>query len=251
MAVNVLLSATIKVVKMEHKKTKITMGFALLVCAIVALVGVGYALAYQGSATTPVDDTSGELVTVGITEKTGIFAGPSATSIYTVNTANDGTNVTVDALKKNGSATTPYTTGHFTFSDTPSDAFTWVTGTPVAQGYASAVAGAVNLSVSQSADATAHYCRMTITGLNAEQIHQYGMSLIYTYKIGTGAETVLDGSTLDLTLTAGTPLAVVITAYVVYNTYVEVANIGSIVPLTLADGSSVNFTVEVQDSAFA
>ena len=92
---------------------------------------------------------------------------------------------------------------------------------------------------------------MNIAGLNAEQINQYGMSLIYTYKVGTGTEAVLDGSTLDLTLTAGTPLAVVITAYVVYNTYVEVANIGSIVPLTLADGSSVSFTVEVQDSEFA
>lgn len=84
MDIHLPLSATIKVVKMEHKKKKITMGFALLVCAMVALVGVGYALAYQGSANTNIDDATGELVTVAIA-KTGFTEG----EIYTVDTSNN------------------------------------------------------------------------------------------------------------------------------------------------------------------
>lgn len=253
MAVNILLSATIKVVKMEHKKRKITMGFALLVCAMVALVGVGYALAYQGSATTPIDDTQGELITVGFNSApTGIFSESApATSTFTVNTLNNGTNVTVNTLKENGSAKSEYNEGHFTYSE---NAFTWVTGVPVANGYASAVAGAVSLSIKQSADASTDtdYFRMTVTGLNAEQKHEFGMSLIYTYKIGDGDETVMSGTTVPgLVLTPNTAVNVVITAYVVYNTLVAVEHIGDITPLTLADGSSVTFTVEAQDSAFA
>lgn len=233
---------------MKHKTTKISMGVTLLVCAMLSLAGVAFAIAYQGSATTPIDDTSGELVTVGITEKTGIFGVTSSTSVFTVNTSNDGTNVTVDALKKNGTTLPSYEAGHFTYSD----AFTWVTGAPVEHGYASAVAGSVSLSATQSADenTTTDYFRMTIVGLNATQTHPYGMSLIYTYKIGTGTETVMDGTTFSLALTPGTPVSVVVTAYVVYNTYVAVGNIGQITPLALADGSTVSFTVEAQDTAF-
>lgn len=238
---------------MKHKTTKISMGVTLLVCAMVSLVGVAFAIAYQGSATTPIDDTQGELVTVGFNSApTGIFSESSApATTFTVNTLNDGTNVTVNTLKKNGSAESEYDAGHFTYSDS---AFTWVTGAPVANGYASAVAGAVSLSVKQSADAstTTDYFRMTVTGLNTEQKHEFGMSLIYTYKIGDETETVMSGTTIPgLVLTPNSAVTVVITAYVVYNTHVAVEHIGDIIPLTLADGSSVTFTVEAQDSAFA
>lgn len=224
----------------NNKKKKLSMTSALLVVAMISLVGVGFALQYTGSAVTHIDDETSEFITVGIA-KTGFTDG----AIYTVNTRNDGTNVALSDLKANGSATTAYTTGHFTYADSN---FTWVTGSPVANGYASAVAGTVTLTLTQTSGATADNYTMTIEGAQAPVIHQYGLSFVWTYKVGTGTETVFNPATSvpSVDLSSGA-VTVVITAYVVYSTQVGVANIGSITNFTLAE-NDVTFTVEASTS---
>lgn len=243
MDVHLLLSATIKVVKMEHKKKKITMGFALLLCAMVALVGVGYALAYQGSATTPVDPTSDEFIKVGITEKTGIFNGhtPAESQIYTVNTLNNGSTITVDSLKVGNNTATLVTGKYFVYSSAFSIA-------NAKDGYESSVAGSISLSVLLSSGATTsgQAFEMAITNLNAGVLHPNGVSLLYTYKIGTdGNETILDLNNLPtVTLEAGTPVDVTFTAYVVYKMSVSTNDFdtGS---FAIAGNSDVRFTFSV------
>lgn len=250
MDVHLPLSATIKVVNMEHKKKKITMGFALLVCAMVALVGVGYALAYQGSANTNIDDATGELVTVGIA-KTGFIDG----EIYTVDTSNNGTNVTVSNLKKTGETATPYSAGHFTYSD--SDGFTWATGAPAdapASGvyYASQV-GQITLTINQTEGATATVCSLSATSSVAmPSPNENGLSLVYTYKVGNGTETVFTPGTSSTVINGALDLSdkvtVLVTAYVVYHSYVASDDIATILPFTLPN-VKLTFTVDASTPA--
>lgn len=249
MDVHLPLSATIKVVKMEHKKKKITMGFALLLCAMVALVGVGYALAYQGSANTNIDDATGELVTVGIA-KTGFTDG----EIYTVDTSNNGTNVTVSNLKKTGETATPYNEGHFTYS---AGEFTWATGAPAvspASGvyYASKV-GQITLTINQTEGATATVCSLSATSSVAmPSYNENGLSLVYTYKVGNGTETVFTPGTsstvIDDALNLTNEVTVLVTAYVVYHSYVASGSIATIVPFTLPN-ATLTFTVDASTPA--
>ena len=82
---------------MQKNKKKLSMSMALLVVAMISLVGVGFALAYTGGAQTHIDDESGEAITVGIAQ-TGFFDG----AIYTVNSLNNGTTVALSDLKMNG-----------------------------------------------------------------------------------------------------------------------------------------------------
>ena len=240
MDVHLPLSATIKVVKMEHKKKKITMGFALLLCAMVALVGVGYALAYQGSATTPADNTQSEFIKVGIGSKTGIFdadAESLATKIYTVDTANNGTNIAVSNLKVGDDPAGLYTDKYFAYSG----GFTL--SADVEGSYRSSVAGSIPMTVTLSAGATTNTFSMAVANLTAPVVNENGLSLVYTYKIGTGAETVFDpASPTAITLTAGSPVDVLVKAYVVYKTSVPVGSISGILPFSVAGNAGVSFT---------
>lgn len=225
---------------MKHKATKISLGFTLLVCAMVSLVGVAFAVAYQGSASTPVDNTSSEFITVAFDgDKEGIFATttPIGTKIYTVDTKNDGTNVTLSNLKVGDSVATLYTDKYFVYSG---GNFTLSADEGA---YKSSIAGKVPLEVTLSADATATTFSMSIFNLNAPITNENGMSLVYTYKIGTGAETVFNPSSPPaISLTAGTPVDVVFSAYVVYKTSVPVANMSGILPFSVDGNAEVSFT---------
>lgn len=215
---------------MENKKRKAAIPFALLVVAMVFIAGDVVALAYSGSAQTHIDDSSSELITLGIS-KEGFTDG----AVYTVDTVNDGTNVALSSLKANGSAATlsdkhfAYS-GGFSLSDSDS-------------GYKSAVAGTISLTVTQSEGATAQNYTMSVSGAQSPAVNQYGLSFIWTYKIGTGTETVFNPSDgiAGIDPSSG-PVAVIVNAYVVYSESVPVADIGSIGAFTLTD-ANVTFTV--------
>lgn len=220
--------------KMKHKK--LSMSVALLVVAMFSLVGVGFAIAYTGAAQTHIDDESGEAITVGIA-KDGFTDG----AIYTVNTLNNGTTVALSDLKKDGTAASAsgkyfqYSAGAFSLANAD-------------QGYGSTVAGTVTLTVTQTTGATANNYAMAISGTQAPVINQYGLSLVWTYKIGDAAETVFtpSGGIPGIDPSSGA-VTVVVNAYVVYSASVPVANIGSIQAFTLADGD-MTFTVTASTS---
>lgn len=215
---------------MQKKKKTLSMSMTLLVVAMISLVGVGFALAYTGGAQTHIDDESGEAITVGIA-KTGFTDG----AIYTVNSMNNGTTVALSDLKMNGAdqaASGKYFAYSSGFSLADADS-----------GYGSAVAGTVTLTITQTEDAVANHYALAVSGTQAPVINQYGLSLVWTYKVGTGDETVFTPSESipGVTLTDGA-VTVVVNAYVVYSKSVPVANIGSISAFALADGD-MTFTV--------
>lgn len=234
MDVHLPLSATIKVVKMEHKKKKITMGFALLVCAMVALVGVGYALAYQGSATNPVSPASGETITVSVDDNTGIFASPAVgASVYTLNTVNDGTNFTLSTLMKDhavapGSLYTDkkfhYDAGAFALNTTD-----WgVSETH----YSAYEVGAITVIVRQTADAVDTDVTLTLTGLPSEVIHQYGFSLVCVKD-----DAVYDYTAINLDMSSDNEQEVTLKAYLIWSETVPVASYGSISAFSIASAT--------------
>lgn len=221
----------------NNRKKKLSMTSALLVVAMISLVGVGFALSYSGSAVTNIPNESSEYVTVDYT-KTGFDS-----AVYTVNTSNNGTNVTLNTLTKwvgNVSTAQSDASTKFNYVSGESPAFEITTGETI---YHSAVAGSVSLSIAKSDGATADTFSLSITGAQAPLTHQYGLSLVWTYKIGTGTEMILvpaSGiSTLDL---SSGPVTVLIQAYVVYSGTVNHDNIGDISPFTLT-GGDVTFTV--------
>ena len=259
MDVQLPLSATIKVVKMEHKKKKITMGFALLVCAMVALVGVGYALAYQGSATVPVKDTSAETLTVSVSNNTGIFASSDSPSsyAYAVNTENNGEVFTLSGLTlTNGSdSLTPSTIMN---GETPmyfhySDGHIVLDSTAYSEGethYVAYEVGSAKVSIRQTPDATVvdnstqTTVALSITNAPSTVEHQYGFSLVYVkdnalYSYGN-QNVILTGTehgekTASLTMKA----------YLIYSETVPVGSYDSITGISIAPGSPITFTASV------
>lgn len=245
MDVHLPLSATIKVVKMEHKKKKITMGFALLLCAMVALVGVGYALAYQGSATTPTGDTGSDIITVDLT-KSG-FTG----TLFTVDTVNDTTNnagVTLSSLRYDGTNLVPasgeslpvMSSLHFKYSG---GAFTLVDSYDVGDPtYSCAKVGSVTATIYEETVSASSKVNLAISGAQAPDVNQYGLSFVYVYNnavydpYNAGADATI--SNLDIHTGS---VSVTLDAYVVYSDIVPRANISDIDVFTLSE-STLTFT---------
>lgn len=246
MDVHLPLSATIKVVNMEHKKKKITMGFALLVCAMVALVGVGYALAYQGSATVTTDNGGAETIVVAIADDNGYQHRISGT--YTVNTLNDGTDIDLSNLLKNGgSAGSEYTTKYFKYNPavvTPSPADACFTLVDSDQGYTAYEVASIPVTVKQTTGATATNVTLTMGGGADAVINQYGLSFVWV--IGDTVLNSIDGHVENLDMSTG-QADVVLKAFVIYSDSVPVALYGSISAFTLASGS-ITFTANASDS---
>ena len=237
MDVHLPLSATIKVVKMEHKKKKITMGFALLLCAMVALVGVGYALAYQGSATINTNDTDSETITVALNNYSGFLAGT-----YTLDTSNNGTVVSLSDLEKDEVDVSGnlYTTKKFHYSD----GFTLnTTDWGVSETHYSAYAvGSVTATIRQTAGATATHVALSMTGGPESAVNQYGFSLVYV--IGDTVYSTISDE--PVALSEGTA-TVTITAYLVYSETVPIGSIASISAYTMTAGN-ITITASATDA---
>lgn len=240
MDVHLPLSATIKVVNMEHKKKKITMGFALLVCAMVALVGVGYALAYQGSATNPVSPASGETITVSVDDNTGIFASPAVgKSIYTLNTVNDGNKFTLNTLNVGGSAVTGeiYDNDHkiddsYTFKYTTTLVLNDDAYGDSEKHYSAYEVGSITIFVRQTEGATATAVTLSVTGVPSAQVHQYGMSLVYVKD-----DAVVTPGSINLNMATDNEQEVTLKAYLVWSETVPVASYDSISAFSIASAT--------------
>lgn len=214
-----------KGVKMEHKKKYGFSGFALLTIAIISLVGVGFAVAYQGSAVNTDNEMSGEAITVELSSYSSFLAGQ-----YSVNSSNNGTNVTLSDLQKDGAATSlasiffKYEGGEFSVADSD-------------QGYAAVEAGTITVSLKQTDGAVANDVDLTIVGAQDAVANQYGISFVYVY----------DGEVFDpadgiqnVTLTSGAA-SLVLKAYVIYSKSVPTTSIGEIKGFALED-ADITFT---------
>lgn len=209
-----------------QKKTHAKFGVTLLVASMLALVGVGFALAYSGSATNTNNETSGELITVGLSSYTQFLDGD-----YTVDTVNNGTNITLSNLEKDGSAATPYTEKYFKFE---TGAFSVVNAD---SGYSASKVGTITVTLTQTDDAKATDVDLAITGAPAASVNQYGLSLVYVYDGAVydpadGIENI-DMSTGSASLT--------IDAYVVYSNTVPTASIASVSGFSLS-APTITFT---------
>lgn len=233
----------LEVKKMEHKVSKISMSSALLVVAMISLVGVGFAITYSGSATTDTTPSSGETITV-TASKTGFEGG-----IYTLDSANDGTNFALSNPQRWDSV-----------SDTTGDAvslaskyFAYSAGafslTDVASGYKCAQIGQITVGLKQTDGAQANAVTLTTSGAETGTANQYGMSLVYTYSVNGGTETVVaDPNTAQaVAMTSGSG-SVVLTAYLVYSESVPVASQASLSAFTVSS-ATVTFTAEASYSA--
>lgn len=215
----------IKGVKMEHKKKYGFSGFALLTIAIVSLVGVGFAIAYTGSAVNTDNEMSGEAVTVELSSYQNFLAGQ-----YSVNTSNNGTNVTLSGLAKDGTALSDgsvyfkYEGGAFSVADADS-------------GYGAVEAATITVTLTQTENATATDIDLAITGAQASVVNQYGISFVYVYN-----GQVFNPSTgiQNITLTSGTA-SLVLKAYVIYSKVVGIDDIDDIRGFALAN-ANVTFT---------
>lgn len=194
-----------------QKKTHAKFGATLLVAAMLSLVGVGFALTYSGSAQNTDNETSGELITVGLSSYSGFLDG-----IYTVATANNGTDITLSGLEKDGAAATmadvhfAYDAGAFTVAD-------------AASGYTASEIGTVTVTLTQPTTATATDVELAISGAPAAVINQYGLSLVYVMD----GEVIDPADVLDITMSGGSA-TVTVSAYVVYSDTVPVGSIAAI-----------------------
>lgn len=217
-------------VKMEHKKKKITMGFALLVCAMVALVGVGYALAYQGSAIINTNDTDSETITVALDDYSGFLEGT-----FTLNSVNDGKDVELNTLKKGTTDVSSqlYTEKKFHYNAGESkfvlNTTAWGEGETH---YSAYVVGSVTATIRQTTGASATTVTMSVSGGPASAVNQYGFSLVYVVN-DTAYATVSD---LSVVLSEGSA-SVTVTAYLVYSETVPTGSIASISAYTMTAGN--------------
>lgn len=216
---------------MDHKKTFGFSGFALLTIAIVSLIGVGFAVAYSGSAVNTDNEMSGEAVTVELSSYSDFLSGQ-----YTINTSNNGTTVSLSGLQKDGAATSlsslffKYEGGEFSVADSD-------------QGYAAVEAATITVTINQTDGANADAINLAITGAQASVTNQYGLSFVYVY----------DGEVFDPTdgiqnvaLTSGSA-SLVLKAYVLYSKSVPIANIGDITGFALTN-ADVTFTATASSS---
>lgn len=211
---------------MQQKKTHAKFGLTLLVASMLTLVGVGFAVTYSGSAVNTDNETSGELITVGLSSYTAFLSG-----VYTVDTSNDGTDITLTNLEKDGSAATLYTAKYFAYSGGEFS----VVGS--AGDYSAAEVGTITVTITQPTTATATDVDLTITGAPVSVVNQYGLSLVYVM-----GDTVIDPSDgiQDIDMSSGS-VSYTIKAYVVYSNTVPVASIASIGVYDLPS-SAITFT---------
>lgn len=211
---------------MEKKKKYGRSSFALLAIAMISLVGVGFALAYTGSAENTDNEMSGEAITVELSSYTQFLTGE-----YTVNTVNNGTAITLSSLQKDGAAATLYTDNYFKYQ---AGAFVL---DDADQGYAAAEAATITVTLRQTDGATADDVDLTITGAQASVVNQYGISFVYVYD---GEIVDPDDGIQDIDMSSGTA-TIVLKAYVIYSKSVPVANIGDIAGFALAN-ADITFT---------
>ena len=224
---------------MQNKKRKTSVGFALLVVAMISLVGVGFALQYSGSATINNQSATGEAVTVDLDKYSGFIAGA-----YTVNTSNDGTTISLTNLAKNGTTVDPlYTAKVFKYE---SSNFTLVDSYGGSdRHYGAAEVGSIQVTIRQTANATTSTpVVLSITGNQAPVVNADGLSFVYVID-----NTVIDPATpINVTLTGESGTAktasVTLKAYVVYSESVDHVNINSITAFNLAN-SNIVFTATV------
>lgn len=216
-----------KGVTMEHKKKYGFSGFALLTIAIISLVGVGFAVAYQGSAVNTDNEMSGGAVTVGLSSYSKFLAGE-----YSVKTSNDGTDVTLSDLQKDGEATSPasvffkYEGGKFSVADAESG-----------KDYAAVEAATITVTITKTDGVDATSVNLAIANAQASSEHQYGISFVYVYnnEVFNPANGIQ-----NIDLTSGSA-SLVLKAYVIYSKSVPTANIGDITGFALAN-ADVTFT---------
>lgn len=211
---------------MEHKKKYGFSGFALLTIAIVSLVGVGFAVAYEGSAVNTNNEMSGEAVTVELSSYQNFLAGQ-----YSVNTSNNGTAVTLSGLAKDG---TTLSDGSVYF-EYENGAFSVVADAD--SGYGAVEAATITVTLNQTNGAKATDVDLAITNAQASVVNQYGISFVYVYN-----GQVFDPSTgiQNIDLSSGTA-SLVLKAYVIYSKSVPIANIGDIAGFALAN-ANITFT---------
>ena len=212
-----------------EKKKKITMGSTLLVVAMISLVGVGFALTLSGSATTTNNQASSEYILVELDNYNGGFLSGT----YTVDTSNNGTNVSLTTLRNGDSVIAAGNivndmfaySGGFTITDTSS-------------GYSAYKVGSVEATITTPASGSSvDAVDVAISGTPTSVVNQYGLSLVYV-KDGAIFNPASGISDLDVQSGSGT---FTIDAYLVFSESVPIANIGSINAFTLAN-STITFT---------
>ena len=215
---------------MEHKKKYGFSGFALLTIAIVSLVGVGFAVAYQGSAVNTDNEMSGEAVTVKLSSYQNFLAGQ-----YSVNTSNNGTDVTLSGLAKDGGA--PLTPGDVYFKYEVSEGVGKFSVADVDSGYVAVEAATITVTLNQTDGAKATDVDLAIADAQASVVNQYGISFVYVYnnQVFNPANGIQ-----NIDLSSGVA-SLVLKAYVLYSKVVPIDNIGDIKGFALAN-ADVTFT---------
>lgn len=224
----------IKGVKMEHKKKYGFSGFALLTIAIVSLVGVGFAVAYEGSAVNKNNEMSGEAITVELLDSSddGFYSNFLAGQ-YSVNTSNNGTNVTLSGLAKDGSTLSDGSV-YFKYEDVDGGKFS-VADTD--SGYGAVEVAALTVKLTQTDGAKATDVDLAIANAQASEVNQYGISFVYVYN--NQVFNPADGIQ-NIALSNGTA-SLVLKAYVIYSKSVPIDNIGGITGFALAN-ANITFT---------
>lgn len=225
---------------MKHKTTKISMGVTLLVCAMVSLVGVAFAIAYQGSATNQGNDADSETISVELSSYSGFLAGT-----YTVNTSNDGADVTLSDLKKGDVdvSSSLYTAKKFHYNAGAFALNTTAYGGSETH-YSAYQIGTVDVTIRQTSGATATNVTLSISGAYEPAPNQYGFSLVY---VMDDTNVVSPSDDVAVTLESGSKV-VNLKAYVVYSETVPVASIGSISAFTMASPITLTFTASATDA---
>ena len=212
---------------MQNKKFKGVGSFALLALAMVSLVGVGFAVAYTGSASITDNSADGQTVTVDLTTYNGFIAGS-----YAVSSVNDGTAITLSDLQKDD-ADAVLDDMEFAW-----DGSKFVLAGEGVDDYDCSIVGEVTVTVRQ-VGASAAVIPLTIEGAQDAQENQYGLSFLYVYN----GQIFDPADGLDVEMTDGVGTATV-TAYVVYSKSVPYDNIEDIAGFTLAN-STITFTASV------
>lgn len=225
----------IKGVKMEHKKKYGFSGFALLTIAIVSLVGVGFAVAYSGSAVNTNNEMSGEAVTVELLKGEDGFYSNFLAGKYSVNTLNNGTgSITLSGLAKDG---TTLSDGSVYFKYEVSEGVKKFSVADTDLGYGAVEVATITVKLTQTGDAKATDVDLAITGAQASVVNQYGISFVYVYN-----GQVFDPSTgiQNITLNNGSA-SLDLKAYVIYSKSVPTTSIGDIKGFAL-ENADITFT---------
>lgn len=231
----------IKGVKMEHKKTFGFSGFALLTIAIVSLIGVGFAVAYTGSAVNKDNEMSGEVITVELLKGDDGFYSNFLAGKYSVNTLNNGTgSITLSGLAKDGNTLSDGSV-YFKYEDVDDGKFSVADED---SGYGAVEAATITVKLTQTGDAKATDVNLAIIGAQASVVNQYGISFVY----------VCDGKVFNpangiqnITLNNGSA-SLDLKAYVIYSKSVPTTSIGDIKGFAL-ENENITFTANASTPA--